>query len=308
MKRAITAAWMLSAMCGLCAEPAKHAGFQTPALLVKADAEPRKVWLVSADKELLRFHESESSSTVVEMKRSELAAVDVLEPPDYVNALVLYRGRRYEEAKAAFIAVRDRFQPLATLSNNPGTLAGFYELECMRRLGDLEGLAKGLQGFAKGPLTRETQLHQLELDLLWDAARAKNWEQLETLARERSNSRLPADQRAQIAYCRGLALEGLNKPAEALSAYATAMTADGWASEEIARQSALRVLAIHKADPEVAEAAKHWDPKNADPADKGRARLLEAAAVARLFELTLGAGVPLPAEYKEFLKFKADAD
>ena len=34
----------------------------------------------------------------------------------------------------------------------------------------------------------------------------------------------------------------------------------------------------------------------------GFSRLKEAAAVAFLFELTLGAGTPLPAEFKEFLK------
>lgn len=307
MKLALPSVWLFLSVCGAGGEPAKRSSFQAPALLAKPGADARKVWLVSADNEFLRFHETEWSSTVVEAKRSEFETIHILEPVEYTEALALYRGRKYEEAKAAFAAVRERFKPLEALPNNPCSLAGFHQLECMRRLGDLEGLAKGLQGFAKGALTRETQLRQLELDMLWDAARAKNWEQLETLARERANTRLPADQRAQIAYCHGLALEGLNRPGDALSAYATAMIADGGASEEITRQAALRVLAIHKADPEVAAAAKDWDPKGGGSGGKGRAKLLEAAAVARLFEFTLGAGTPLPAEYKEFLKFSPGA-
>ena len=82
------------------------------------------------------------------------------------------------------------------------------------------------------------------------------------------------------------------------------MAADAGASIEIARQAALRVLAIHKADPAVQAAIKAWGTKEEDKTTQGRADLLEAAAVARLFELALGGGSSLPAEYKNLPAFK----
>jgi hypothetical protein len=85
------------------------------------------------------------------------------------------------------------------------------------------------------------------------------------------------------------------------------MTADAGTSEEIARQAALRVLAIHRADPEVRAAMDGWGTADENRHRPGIFRLQEAAAVAVLFELSLGAGTPLPAELSGFLKYKSDA-
>lgn len=180
-------------------------------------------------------------------------------------------------------------------------LAAFYELECQRKLGDLDGLAKALLTFAKAPALGGHRLRQLEIDALWDAVRTKSWDRLESLATQRLHPRLPGDQRAQVAYCHGLAMENLGRPLEALAAYNIAMTADAGASEEVARPAALGVLRIHLADSEV-RAALTGTPEAAREGP-GVFQLKEAAAVAFLFELTLGAGTPLPEEFKVFLKF-----
>jgi hypothetical protein len=281
----------LFAMISACAA---ETAFQTPAVLVRKTGAPLEIQLISATKSAFSYRTSDGPKDVLEGKLPDDGEIHLLEPAGFAEALDLYQARKYAEAKAKFIAIKERFEPVIALENNPASLAGFYELECLRKTGDLEGLSAALQTFSKEPLTRETQLRQLELYVLWDAVRTKSWERLDTLAKERAGSRLPGDQRAQVAWCHGLALEGLNRPREALSAYRIAMTADAGASEEIARQAALRVLAIHKANPEVLAAMKAKDGKaNAD--------LMEAAAVARLFEMSLGAGTPLPAEFKVFL-------
>ena len=227
------------------------------------------------------------------------------EPPEYSAAMDLYQARKYREAKAGFIKVKEEFQQLPPVANSAAVLAAFYEMECMRKLGALEELAATYPGFPKQSLTRETQLRQIALYGLWDAVRTQNWVGVEAQAKEWANIRLPGDQRAQVAYCQGLALEGLRRPAEAVFAYQTAMTADSGASEEIARQAALRVLTIHAADPEVQAALRLGKSRNANENSKGSARLAEAAGVARLFEMSLGAGTPLPAGFRVFLK---DAD
>ena len=175
----------------------------------------------------------------------------------------------------------------------------------LRKLGDLDGLAKARQGFVKNPALGENRLWQLEIDRLWDAVRASDWSCVDQLAGELNHKRLPGDQRSQIAYGRGLALEHLGRPIEALMAYNTAMTADAGASEEIARQAALGVMRIHRADPEVMAAIAAWDTPDEKRDSSGFFRLREAASIAGLFELSLGAGMPLPAEFKAFRKYRS---
>lgn len=277
--------------------------FETTALLADRTGAAKEIHLLSAAGSTIRYRSGDSKE-VTEGTVPEGGTLFIPEPPDFSGAMDLYQARRFTEAKARFAAVKQQFAPVRTLKNNPGALAAFYELECLRKLGDLDGLAAALQGFSKDALTDETQLRQMELYLLWDAVRGKNWELAGRLANERAKTRLPGDQRAQVAWCHGLAVENLGRPHEALFLYQTAMTADAGASVEIARQAALRVLAIHKADPAVQAAIKAWGAKDEDKTSQGRAALLEAAAVARLYELALGGGTPLPAEYKNLPAFK----
>jgi hypothetical protein len=156
-----------------------------------------------------------------------------------------------------------------------------------------------LPSFVKTPLTRKHQLRQLDLYLLWLLVRDKNWPRLEAAAEDLTAERLPADQRAQVAYCHALALEGLGRTDEAITAYQTALTADGGGSEEITRQAVLRILRIHLADPGVQAAIKN--PDSRDENSTAHRDLSEAAALAALFELALGGDTPLPAAMRVFL-------
>jgi len=287
---------------------AQEGPFQTPALLIEEGGQFQQAYLMAATKSAIRYRETEVSTDTKDAKLRDFDSIFILEPKEYSAAMELFQARKYEEAKAKFIQVKERFKPITTLENNPSTLAAFYELECLRKLGDLDGLASGLQTFIKDPLSRETQLRQLELYILWDAVRTQSWDRLEILVRERENTRLPGDQRAQLGYCLGQALEGLQRPKEALFAYDVAMTADAAASEVVARKAALRVLAIHSADPAVQAAIKLWGTKDEKKNGAGYMDLLEAAGVAELFEMSLGAGTPLPLEFKDLLKYKLEAN
>jgi hypothetical protein len=279
----------------------KEGSFQTPAVRIDENGSQQPIWLVAATKTAVRYRETEVAVSTVDVKLNSIAGVYVIEPREYTEAMNLFEARKYAEAKAKFAKVKEEFKPIYPLPDSPAALAAFHELECLRKLGDLEGLSAALQNFDKEPLTRESQLRQLELYVMWDAVRTKSWQRLDVLAKERQQSRLPGEQRAQIAYCHGLALEGLNRPEDAIFAYQTALTADAGASEQVARQAALRILAIHKADAGVQGAMKTWGGKGENKNTKAYADLTEAAAVAKLYELALGGGSPLPDEYKEFL-------
>ena len=216
----------------------------------------------------------------------------------FTAAMDLYQGRKYSQAMAAFAAIKSRAQA----DRETATFAAFYAMECQRKLGNLAGLADALQGFQKDPALGSHRLRQLEINGLWDAVRTKSWDRVEQLAAQRLSGHLPGEQRAQIAYCHGMAFENLASPLEALNAYNIAMTADAGASEEIARQSALGVLRIHFADPEVQAALT--GPAPVAQGSPQASRLKEAAAVAYLFELTLGAGTPLPQEFRDLLNHR----
>jgi hypothetical protein len=281
----------LLALC-LCLTAAAHEAF-----LIQADGSSQSIRLISAAKDSIRYQVGEAEP--LELRLGKGQTVYLLEPQGFSEAMDLYQARKYAEAREKFSAVKQDDVAVQALSDSYASLAAFYEMECLRKTGDLEGLAAALQKFNYGPLTREHQLRQLEIYVLWDAVRTESWERLQSLAREWLNLRLPGDQRAQIAYCHGLALEGRLRPDEALLAYNIALTADAGASEVVSRLAALRILAIHRADAEIRAAmAELREPRSIEV----RAKLAEAAAVAELFEMSLGAGTPLPAEFREFLK------
>lgn len=219
---------------------------------------------------------------------------------DFAVATDLYQARKYQEALAAF----GKLGAHPVDGDEGGMLARFYETECLRRLRNLEGLAKAAGSIEKKPSLGPRRLRQLEIDGLWELVGMKQWEGLGLAAERLAGQRLPGDQRAQVAFCRGLALENLGRRFDALNAYNVAMTADAGASEEVAREAAIGVLRIHRGDPDVRDAlARRGTPEeNRDSA--GAIRLREAEAVASLFELSLGAGVPLPADFKEFVTRK----
>jgi hypothetical protein len=298
---------LIAILFSVIATAADESAFAARALLVSENGASREIRLLSATKDTFLYQDKEGSGKTVEARMPQDGTISLLEPREFTEAMDLYQARNYKDARLAFIRVKDRFKPVGLLENSPAALAAFYEMECLRKTGDLEGLASALQQFTRNTITREILLSQIELYVLWDAVRTKSWERLETLTAERLSTRLPGDRSAQVAMCHGLALEGLNRSQEAPPFYQIAITADSGTSEEIARQAALRILAIHHANPQVKHALKHWGTSSEDKTSKGYKDLLEAAAVASIFEMSLGAGNSLPVEFKAFLKCTAHA-
>lgn len=294
---------MMVSMVAIChAAPLEKQEFRTAAFLIDKDGRSTRIELVAATRTSVRYRIPGGSKDVLDFVLKDGATVFVPEPRDFAEAMDLYQARKHAEARARFVAVKERYRPIEGLEDSVSTLAAFYEMECLRKEGNLDGLAAALQKFTKGPLSREYQARQLELYVFWDAVRTKSWERLETLARERSNMRLPGDQRAQIAYCQGLALENLQRSDEALISYNIAITADAGASVEITRQAALRILGLYHRDPEVIAALKIRALGKETAPPKAAAKLASAEAMANLFQRSLGAGLSLPSEFREFLK------
>jgi hypothetical protein len=244
---------------------------------------------------------------------NKLDGIYFYRPPIFEEALSLYKGRKYAEAKKKFAECQKAFKKVDTIPNNYSSLAGFYVLECSRRQFDLDALSREQEKFSKEGLTNEVQLQQLEVNAFWEAVRLKDWDRLDNLAKSWLKKKLPGSQRAQIAYCHGLALEqlGAKDPLKldgAINAYNRALTADSTASMEIVAAAASNALRIYHSDPKVQLAITQWGTNNENKGSVGYQRLIEANALTKLYLLGgFETFKPLPAEYQEFTKYEKSA-
>lgn len=275
-----------------------------PSVLIMPDGEFANVFLLGSDKNNLYYVDNMRAVNTLAKRRSDVASIYMMEPVEFKEAMDLYESRKYTEALEKFRAVKVRYKKFEFLAGNHYTRAGFYELECLRKLMKLDELSATLKDYHSDNLMRANQKQQLEIYSFWEAVRTKSWRRLNDLAESWKKRQVPVTQRSQIAYTHGLALEGLKKPNEALNAYATAMTADFSKSEIIVRNAALNSLRIFAAMADVKTAISLWESVDEDKDSEGYGWLLEANALARLYNKTgMGAGVALPQEYAMFLKY-----
>lgn len=280
--------------------------FQQEALIINSPSEFEQVWIADSNKTHFIYYATEQGVDTVKKLISAPASIWLMEPPEYTEAMELFQGRKYEEARTKFAAVRETYKRLQEIPNNHSSLAAFYEMECLRKLNKLDELKEIQDGFLpvdRESLTRPNQIQQMEIYTLWDAVRTKDWSRLELLCEEKLESRMPGSQRAQVGYMLGLALEGQKKPIPAINAYNIGMTADTGASEIITRESALNALRLYTQDESVQLAIKLFGTPDEDPESAGALRLAEAASLVSLYQLTLGGGEPLPGEFKDLLKY-----
>ncbi len=264
-----------------------------------------QVWITAASATNIEFKRTEQGLNRTRMSRSSIKSIYFYEPPLFKEAMAAYESRDYATAKTKFGECKKGFKAVDDLPGNYGTLAGFYELECCRKLGDLAGLKELFDLYQPASLTRENQRNQLEIYTLWDAVRTKSWERLDGLAVDMlAQKKWTGTHLAQIKYCHGLALEGLDRATDALNAFNSTSNADYTASEIISKKAILNCLRILKGHDEVKLAIELWGTEDEDPNSNGYFLLQEGYALCELWKKSLGAGQPLPAEYTMFLKYK----
>ncbi|MEP2776975.1 MAG: hypothetical protein ABJQ29_12335 [Luteolibacter sp.] len=279
-------------------------GFQLETYFTEPDGGKFRGYIIGATETEVRYKVTAVSTDFNDSKISEFATIFMLRPVEYSEAVDLYESGKYQEALEKFKAFTEMSKPIAALKGNYHTLSAYHELECMRKLGDLEGLAAALKNFSKKPLVNEYQLRQLDLYIMWDAVRTESWERVLTIAAERDAEALPGYQRAQIGYCKGLALQKLDRGLEALTPYAVAMTADAGASEILANKAAVNSLQIYLDNEEVKFAMGVWGTGDENKNSNGYSLLREANVLATEYESLFGLGKPLDGKYKPFLKYK----
>jgi hypothetical protein len=137
--------------------------FQTPALLIKEDGTVQRAFLVSATKSQLTYRETAVATEAANARVLDYKTIFLYEPREFTEAMDLFQARKYQEAKEKFVSVKDRFKPVYAVENSHAALAAFYELESLRKLGDLarqpDRLEPGLPGTRR---CRNMELRHLE--------------------------------------------------------------------------------------------------------------------------------------------------
>ncbi len=275
------------------------------AILIPHEGNPSRIWINEATETQVRYYDTEVTTALSNIPRSQVRSVFFEEPTSLSTAIQQFRGRDYQTAMQGFSRVAAEYRPVRALPGNPSTRAAFFEIECLRLLGEYGRMSEKLGEINKSGLIRENELRQLELNLMWEAVGSEAWDRLERLVRQRADSDMPGNQRAQVAYCAGLVHHQKGETREAIDAYNEAMIVDAGASEVVARLAVTGILRIFDEDPEVQEAREAWGTENERPDSDGHVRLLEAGAVARIYETFIGAEFPLPDAYMPYLEYKA---
>lgn len=279
-----------------------------PAVLINEDGAFTQVFVQGVQKGIVYYKDNLRSTQIYKARVSQYSSIYIFQPEDYRKALDLYRDRKYEEALKAFEETSKRYKLFKEMDDNYSDLSTFYQLEALRNLGRYDELTKRYELFDYKKITRESMITQLEINKIWRAVKDKDWRRVNILAAEWDGKTVAVGQRAQIAYCKGLAYEELKDYSNALTNYATAMTADFTKSDVIVRNAALNSLRIFANDKGVEIAMRLWNTEDEDKRTEGYTMLTEANALARLYvRADLGSGVKLPAEYKKFLDYTSDA-
>ena len=262
-----------------------------------------RIWIEDASEKSIRFRENPQSLNRIDTPLRSISVL-FLTPPEYATAHDLYENRNYEEAQPAFKAAREKYAFTNKVEGNFSTLAGFYEIECARKLGKYEEMETLFSKFQPAPLASDVQKMQLEVNPIYNAIRSEDWPRLSNLTQEWAERKAPGTIRAQLEYGYGMALEGQGKLEDALIAYNKAMVADYASSEVLTRKAALACFGIYSKHPDVELARKLHGTPDESPNSNGASLLAEAASLVQLWNDALGRGEALPDDYKAFLKYK----
>ncbi|MGJ8726044.1 MAG: hypothetical protein ACSHYB_15925 [Roseibacillus sp.] len=262
-----------------------------------------RIWIEDASEKTIRYRENPKSLNRIDVPLRKVSVM-FLTPPEYSIALDLFENRKYEEAQPAFKVAREKYAFTEDVPANFSSLAGFYEMECARKLGKYEEVEQLFSKFKPAPLALNTHKTQLEIYPLYNAIRSEDWPRLAILCEEWADKKVPGSIRAQLEYAYGMALEGKGELENALIAYNKAMVADYAASEILVRKAALACFGIYNKHPDIELARKLHGTPDENPNSNGALLLTEAAALVDMWNAALGRGEALPDDFKAFLKYK----
>ena len=271
-------------------------------VIVLKNGKEERVWITAVSEKNIEYKINEVAVNRKRVAIADTESIYFYEPKSFSDAMDLFQSYDYTGAQTLFKEVRESYKNLENLPGNYSTSAGYYEIECTRRKGDIPGMTALLKDYLSGALLRKDHKTQMELYPMWQAITKKEWPRLNNMTSGllEEEGKWTKNQLAQIYYGKGLSLEGAGETTQALNALNAAMTADVSASAEVPKLALLACLRVLKADEGVQQARKLFGTSDEKSSSNGHRLLLEGVALCKLWKSSMGSGRPLPEEFGEF--------
>jgi hypothetical protein len=276
-------------------------------IVKKANDETFSCFIISADKDNIKYSLSENGSGAALIARKDIKDIGIRPPEGWEDAQNGFMRGQYETVLPAMTAFADEYAPLTALENSIGSLSRYYQLVCLIKTGRFRELVPVFEKSQYNPpQLAESFAAQTALFPAWAEAGKANWPGVEAAVKKFEDPAAPAGYSgvpflktlpneivSQLSMLRAVANDQQGRQVPALTDYGRAMTLDAGANAWITRSSlgaSLRILHT------MITSAEQPDP----------ALQLEAHAVAVILRDQYGAEA-VPAEQQVyFAKPKAD--
>lgn len=275
------------------------------AVINKKDGNSKQILLKRADKTALYYVDNARDTTETAFPLTDIESIFFYRPSSYNKAIDLYNQGEFDLAKVEFTKCKEEYSSLKNLDGNYAMLSAFYEMECARRKGDLETLNTLLDAFRPDAIVNENVLTQLSIYPFWEAARNESWDRLILIAEQWDKKKIPGSQRAQVAYCHALALEGKGDIENALLKFNEVIALSELKEVEVIENACDKIIALILADEENKERFDLIGEKDAETKSRSYYQLREASSIAKLWDGMTSQTRPLNPKYASLLKLKA---
>ena len=273
------------------------------AVVTDRDGKSREIYVITASEKAILYLANARSTSQETMLRRSVDSIFFYRPSSYQKALEAYNSGKFSVAAAGFKACKEEYIKTKLLPQNYSSRAAFYELECARRQGKYDELATLLDEFRPDSLVNENYITQLEIYPFWEAVGKKQWKRIKQISPSWDKKKLPGFQRAQVAYCVGLALKEMGELDEALMRFNEALALSELKEIELVQNSAEMAIEVILADEAVQACEKSQSTSKPDQGSRAYLNLLEAVAIAKFWD-GCESGRPLPTKYKKLLKYE----
>ena len=264
-----------------------------------------EVLLTKASKTQLFYKNRARDTADRTIDRNLVSNVYFFRTESYQRAFEAYAKGEFKIAKELFKGCKEEFATFDSIPGDYSSLSAYYEMECARRLGDLEASMTLFKSFRPEKLINESQRSQLEIYSIWENVSAESWDKVLTLARLLEKKKLPGYQQAQISYCQGLAYQGKGEKDQAIAKYNEGIALSEFREPELIENASEKIIDILLQNEKVGELLKKAGKiKEENKFDQAYQDLKQASALALVWDSLTNQTRDLPSKYKKLLKVK----
>lgn len=269
--------------------------------MVNIEGRPKTLFLDSANASVIKYFDTANDTSASDLPRAKVKSIFFYRPSSFEKAYSLYQSGEITQAQLSFAECKDEFKSLMALPQNYGTRAAFYEMECARRKGDLEGLESLLKSFKPEALVNENYIAQLEIYSFWTALLKEEWDKILEYSQKWKEKEIAGYQRAQILFCEGKAYAAKGNADEALNSYAAALVFSQYKETSLIINAANESIKLLLAQDGVAEAKDLIGSRKQNKGSKAYRYLKEASALAKFWNAQPKKTKVFPSKYKFLL-------